>query len=137
MGCAIPIAIASNVTRITLTGLFHELFGKGAADTIYHDVAGWLDDAAGPGVLYIEYELLLRHVHRESQSRPSVERTIEVSPLARRPESPPVTVSRVIPLLAAIFLVVSLGIIQGLWTNRWTVSRELNLPCPSSIASRW
>ena len=40
--CAAPIALFANVTRITATGLLHRLASGKAADTFYHDLAGWL-----------------------------------------------------------------------------------------------
>jgi exosortase len=39
---AIPIAVLSNVLRITLTGVLFETAGKGPAELFYHDLAGWL-----------------------------------------------------------------------------------------------
>jgi exosortase len=39
---AVPIAVLSNVLRITLAGVLFETAGKGAADLFYHDLAGWL-----------------------------------------------------------------------------------------------
>jgi exosortase len=39
---AIPVALVANVLRITLTGILHETVGGQAADTFYHDLAGWL-----------------------------------------------------------------------------------------------
>jgi exosortase len=38
----IPIAVVSNVTRITATGLVQEHFGPEVAEKIFHDFAGWL-----------------------------------------------------------------------------------------------
>jgi exosortase len=40
--CAVPIAVLSNVLRITLTGVLLETAGSGAAHLFYHDLAGWL-----------------------------------------------------------------------------------------------
>jgi len=39
---AIPIAVVSNVLRITITALLHELAGAELADRVFHDLAGWL-----------------------------------------------------------------------------------------------
>jgi exosortase len=39
---AIPVALVANILRITLTGILHETVGGQAADTFYHDLAGWL-----------------------------------------------------------------------------------------------
>lgn len=38
----IPIAVATNVTRITSTGFVQEYFGADVAERIFHDFAGWL-----------------------------------------------------------------------------------------------
>jgi len=38
----IPIAVISNITRITATGLVQEHFGPAVAENIFHDFAGWL-----------------------------------------------------------------------------------------------
>ncbi len=39
---AIPVALLANIARITLTGVLHETIGVQAADTFYHDLAGWV-----------------------------------------------------------------------------------------------
>lgn len=39
---AVPIALAANIARITVTGLLHETVGGRVADAVYHDLAGWL-----------------------------------------------------------------------------------------------
>ncbi len=39
---AIPVALVANIARITLTGILHETVGGKAADTFYHDLAGWV-----------------------------------------------------------------------------------------------
>lgn len=39
---AIPIAIATNVLRITVTGVLHQTAGHEIAQAVYHDWAGWL-----------------------------------------------------------------------------------------------
>lgn len=39
---AVPIAIVTNILRITATGIAQELFGEEAAEKIFHDWAGWL-----------------------------------------------------------------------------------------------
>jgi len=39
---SIPVALLANIMRIVLTGALHELVGGRAADTFYHDVAGWI-----------------------------------------------------------------------------------------------
>mgnify|MGYP001057979515 CR=1 FL=1 len=39
---AVPIAIAANVLRITVTGILYETASHQVAETLYHDLAGWL-----------------------------------------------------------------------------------------------
>lgn len=39
---AIPVAVGTNVLRITATGAVQELFGEEIAEKIFHDWAGWL-----------------------------------------------------------------------------------------------
>ena len=41
-GSAVPIALASNVLRITITGLCYDAFGNHYGGAFFHDVAGWL-----------------------------------------------------------------------------------------------
>ena len=55
---AIPIALLANTTRITLTGVFHELLGSGAAESSSHDLAGWLTLPLSLAALYVESRLL-------------------------------------------------------------------------------
>jgi exosortase len=39
---AVPVALLANIIRITATGILHDKVGGHAADTFYHDVAGWV-----------------------------------------------------------------------------------------------
>jgi exosortase/archaeosortase family protein len=55
---AVPIALAANVTRITVTGLLHELAGGKVADAVYHDLAGWLMMPLALGAVWLEFWLL-------------------------------------------------------------------------------
>lgn len=58
---AIPIALAVNVFRITLTGLLYSLnFSDHLADKIFHDFAGWIMMPLALGLLYLEIHLLGR-----------------------------------------------------------------------------
>jgi exosortase len=57
---AVPIAVAANVARITLTGLLHEVAGEAMALTVYHDLAGWLMTPMALGVLWGEVRVLGR-----------------------------------------------------------------------------
>jgi exosortase len=39
---SVPVALLANVFRITATGILHDTVGGHAADTFYHDLAGWI-----------------------------------------------------------------------------------------------
>ncbi|WP_158633678.1 exosortase/archaeosortase family protein [Tautonia sociabilis] len=55
---AVPIALISNVLRITLTATLHELAGGVVADFVYHDLAGWLMMPMALVLLWLELKLL-------------------------------------------------------------------------------
>ena len=57
---AVPIALAANVARITLTGLLHATAGSRVADAVYHDLAGWLMMPLALAALALELALLAR-----------------------------------------------------------------------------
>jgi exosortase len=57
---AVPIALVSNVARITITGLLHEWVGSRVADAFFHDVAGWLMMPAALGLLWLVLHVLDR-----------------------------------------------------------------------------
>ncbi len=58
LASAVPIAIASNVIRITVTGILHKTVGAHIADLVFHDLAGWLMMPLGLGFLWCELRLL-------------------------------------------------------------------------------
>jgi exosortase len=39
---SIPVALLANIIRITATAILHDTVGGHAADTFYHDLAGWI-----------------------------------------------------------------------------------------------
>jgi exosortase len=39
---AVPIAVAANVVRITVTGVLYKVADRETAETVFHDLAGWL-----------------------------------------------------------------------------------------------
>lgn len=39
---AIPIALISNIIRVSATGILHETVGERIANLVFHDLAGWL-----------------------------------------------------------------------------------------------
>src|SRR5262249_13540567 len=56
---AIPIALIANITRITLTGMLHELAGQAAAG-FFHDWAAWFMMPLALLLLAVELKLLTR-----------------------------------------------------------------------------
>jgi len=72
---AIPIALVSNIVRITATGLLHELVNSDFANMVFHDLAGWLMMPLALGMLWLELTLISRLL-------------IEAPRLAARQESP-------------------------------------------------
>lgn len=59
---ALPIALISNITRITVTGIMHETVGHRAANLVFHDLAGWLMMPFALAILWLELAALGRLV---------------------------------------------------------------------------
>ncbi len=74
------IAIASNVFRITATGLSQELISPEFAHKIFHDFAGWIMMPLAIGLLALERYLLARLFPKVT-----VEPRIRVTPTIKRP----------------------------------------------------
>ncbi len=55
---AIPIAVLTNVARITMTGVLYVTAGREAARIVYHDLAGWLMMPLAVGLLWLELKFL-------------------------------------------------------------------------------
>lgn len=55
---AVPIALACNVVRITVTGLVYHAGWRQLGDLIVHDLAGWLMMPLALGLLWAEVRLL-------------------------------------------------------------------------------
>ena len=53
---AVPIALAANIARITVTGSLHAIGRSDLADLVFHDLAGWLMMPFALGLLWIELE---------------------------------------------------------------------------------
>ena len=68
---AVPIALITNVIRITLTGLCYEYSGQELADTVFHTLAGWLMMPMAIGMLWLEMVILSRMLI-EPQQGPSL-----------------------------------------------------------------
>mgnify|MGYP002623438301 CR=1 FL=1 len=54
---AVPIALAVNVTRITVTGLLY-LVNEDLAERVFHDFAGYVMMPLALGMLYVELQIL-------------------------------------------------------------------------------
>jgi exosortase len=57
---AIPVALLANIVRIVLTGALHETVGGPAADTFYHDLAGWVMMPLALILYWLELAILSR-----------------------------------------------------------------------------
>ena len=55
---AVPIALVTNVIRITATGICWQLAGKAAGKALFHDMAGWLMMPIGLALLWAVLQLL-------------------------------------------------------------------------------
>jgi exosortase len=58
LASAIPIAIASNIIRITVTGILHETTNSETANAFFHDLGGWLMMPLGLLFLAVELKIL-------------------------------------------------------------------------------
>jgi exosortase len=59
LASAIPIALAANVVRLTVTGVLHDLVGNEAGNA-FHDWGGWVMMPLALGLLWLELWLLAR-----------------------------------------------------------------------------
>ncbi len=124
---AIPIALLVNVARIVATGLLHVVMGRRVADTVYHDLAGWLMMLLALAILFIECRLLSHLFIEIDDDRASRADPREEFTRRREPAVPKVKKSPVIPVMIGTVLVVGSAIIDGLWTGRWKDSEERKL----------
>jgi exosortase len=67
---AVPIALAVNVVRITVTGILHLTAGPELAEMVFHDLAGWFMMPMALGMLYVEFQILSHLVIDEGPSGP-------------------------------------------------------------------
>jgi exosortase len=58
LASAVPIALASNVFRVTATGVMYEAGYSEMANAFFHDAAGWLMMPVGLGLLWVELKVL-------------------------------------------------------------------------------
>lgn len=57
---AVPIALTVNVARITVTGVLHVVASRELAETVFHDLAGWVMIPLALGLLWLELWMLSR-----------------------------------------------------------------------------
>ena len=57
---AVPIAIISNIVRVTLTGVMYEMGKNEMAHQFFHDVAGWFMMPLALGMLWLELGVMRR-----------------------------------------------------------------------------
>jgi exosortase len=69
---AIPVALVANIIRITVTGILHDTVGGHAADTFYHDLAGWLMIPLALVLYWIEICILSRILIEPKHERSGV-----------------------------------------------------------------
>jgi exosortase len=87
---AFPIAVVSNILRITATGILHETTNSETANVFFHDLGGWL--MMPLGLLFLAMELkLLSHLLLEAPPAPP--KTV-AAPVARRVRKAPPMRSR-------------------------------------------
>jgi len=55
---AAPIAVFSNVVRVTVTGMLYETAGQRLGDLVFHDLAGWLMMPLALLVMWLELKVL-------------------------------------------------------------------------------
>jgi exosortase len=67
---AVPIALAVNTIRITVTGILHLTAGPELAEMVFHDLAGWFMMPMALGLLYVEFQILSHLVIDEGQVGP-------------------------------------------------------------------
>lgn len=80
---AVPIAVAANVIRITVTGVLYEAAQSDLARVVFHDVAGWLMMPIALIFLFAELEILRRVITVKTRPgappRPLAEKATVVS----------------------------------------------------------
>lgn len=55
---SVPIALAVNILRITITGILYDKVDSETAELFFHDFAGWLMPPMALGMLWIEMKIL-------------------------------------------------------------------------------
>ena len=68
---SIPIAVAVNVIRITLTGILYKTTSDKIAEVVFHDLAGYIMIPLAFGLLYLETQILSRLFIEDESVRPT------------------------------------------------------------------
>jgi exosortase len=68
---AVPIAVVCNTIRIVLTAILFSAAGPGAAEVVFHDLAGWLMIGLAGGLLALELWLFAHLLVPASRAGPS------------------------------------------------------------------
>lgn len=97
---AFPIAVVSNILRITATGILHETTNSETANAFFHDLGGWL--MMPLGLLFLALELkVLSHLFLEPPPappraipHPALQRVRKHTPMRTHPPRPPSATSR-------------------------------------------
>lgn len=69
---SVPVALAANVARITLTGVLQETVGGTVSSTFYHDLAGWVMMPLALLLYWSEIAVLSRLLIETRREAPSV-----------------------------------------------------------------
>lgn len=67
---AVPIAMISNIIRVTVTGMMYEFGYAELAQQFFHDVAGWFMMPLALGMLWVELKIM-QHLFIETTSAPA------------------------------------------------------------------
>ena len=109
MIAAVPIAVVTNATRVTATGLMTYYYGKPATESTQHDISGWLVYVVALAML-IGVNIVLKRVFKGGKTAP---------PTA--PATAPAPAAAALPLIAVLVL-------SGIFIN-WFVHRgEVQVP---------
>jgi exosortase len=82
---AIPIALVTNILRVTATGILHEMVDSATANAFFHDFAGWLMMPLALGLVGIELKILSNLLVDVPPAAPRVPAVHRVPPASRRP----------------------------------------------------
>lgn len=67
---AVPIALAVNIIRITVTGVLYLTTSPELAEKVFHDLAGWFMMPIALGMLYVEFQILSHLIIEDAHAGP-------------------------------------------------------------------